>query len=442
MRKKAIFWLAAMLCMLLTLLSACGANGVSSGNPQPGTAQHGSARLYVLDGYTAPGASTTGNQRIIAFQPESAHPGTLVTLPAGLMSFDHQRVYTATAQGGHTSIAIFDTQSGRSIRTFSIPGSYSTSERGYATPVSSPDGRWLALRQQGTASDATTIALVDTQAAKLVKTFRLIGTFTLDAISANGGMIYFLQYPNSGNEHYDVRAFDAQAGQLLPGTIVDKSEINEKMQGTALTRQMAADGSFAYTLYINTAINKAFVHILPLYNDPGGPPLARCLDLPVGHSASLLHYYTLALSADGLTLYAANAALGTAVKIGLDHNQSTVFDINITATGRFNPGNVVTTSSDRTRMLHNGAVLSPDQKTLYIAGERGIWVLDTATLNVRAHYLTQQTFTGVAISADGRTLYAVDPTTGITLVDAAAGQVRQVTKSPAQAPWGIEWITS
>ncbi|HYU74494.1 MAG TPA: hypothetical protein VEL31_17625 [Ktedonobacteraceae bacterium] len=56
--------------------------------------------------------------------------------------------------------------------------------------------------------------------------------------------------------------------------------------------------------------------------------------------------------------------------------------------------------------------------------------------------MTQQALTGVALSADSRTLYAVDPAHGITLLNAATGQSQQVVQGPAHNPWGIEWITN
>src|SRR6266436_2131870 len=107
-----------------------------------------------------------------------------------------------------------------------------------------------------------------------------------------------------------------------PGNIVNKTAINEKMQGEALTRQMSDDGDMTYTLYINTATNKAFIHILWLTDTVDTsipfPAIARCIDLPVGSSPALLRYYTLTLSQDGKTLYAANAALGTVATVNLD----------------------------------------------------------------------------------------------------------------------------
>ena len=61
---------------------------------------------------------------------------------------------------------------------------------------------------------------------------------------------------------------------------------------------------------------------------------------------------------------------------------------------------------------------------------------------MQSEYLQQQTFTGLAISSDGNTLYGVDPTTGITLLDSGSGDIRVVIKGVVQAPWGIEWATA
>jgi len=471
MQKRPITWLTLILSVVLMLAVACG----------PTTSTHNSAtnvthpvasipaaeNIYVLDGYTPLGANTTGGQQIVSFRSGSANPTTLVTLPIGLTSQDHQRLYTAStikrpslrgATGnGQTTIAIINTQTGKTMHSFVITGTYTIAEQDFANSVSSPDGRWLALRQVGQAPSArlrsgnkTTIALVDTQAEKLVKTIQLDANFSLDAISPQGGMLYLLQYLPDGSGHYYVKAYDTRANQLLPIIIADKSELNDpRMVGTALTRQISADGEFAYTLYIDTWRNIAFVHILPLADkaEPGGPnqlpvpQFARCIDLPVGKSADLLRYYTLALSPDGNTLYAANGALGTITAIGLSNDEYNVLGMDVSSQVRFNPGRISMTSSDTTRMLHNGAVVSPDGATLYFTGVRGIWAVDTINLGIKENYLTQRAFTGVGFSADGRTLYAVDPTQGITLLDAATGQIQQTIQSPLRAPWGIEWVT-
>jgi DNA-binding beta-propeller fold protein YncE len=459
MQKKPLFWLTLTLSVLLVVAVACGPatttsksatnNHSTTGVTHPAAVPAGED-LYVLDGYTPLGASP-GTQQIVAFHPGSRNPAILVTLPAGLTSQDHQRLYTATATNGQTTISIINTQTGKTIHSFIIPDSYAIAGQSFTNSVMSPDGRWLALRQMGQTANQTTIALVDTQAEKLVKTIQLNGNFALDAISPHGGMLYLLQYLNDGSSHYYVKAYNTRANQLLPTIIADKGELNNpKMVGAALTRQVSANGEFAYTLYINTMSNIAFVHILPLSDkpEPGGinqlpvPQFARCIDLPVGKSANLLRYYTLALSPDGTTLYAANGALGTITAIGLNNDEYNVIAITISGQSTFNPGHISMTSSDITRMLHNGAVLSPDGATLYFTGVRGIWAVDTHNLGVKGNYLIQQAFTGIASSADGSVLYAVNPAQGILILNAATGQAQQVIQGPARTPWGIEWISN
>jgi len=465
MQKKSLFWLTLTLSVLLVVAVACGS--ATTSGPATTTSFHTTSNysttgvthsiakvpagedLYVLDGYTPLGASL-GTQQIIAFHPGSGSPATLVTLPAGLTSQDHQRLYTATVTNGQTTISIINTQTGKMIHSFIIPGSYTLAEQGFTNSVISPDGRWLALRQLDQPGSETTIVLVDTQAMSVNKTIQLNGDFYLDAISPHGGIIYLLQYLNDGSNHYYVKAYDTHANQLLPTIIADKSELNDpRMVGTALTRQMAGDGDAAYTLYTDTRSNIAFVHILPLVDrpTPGGPnqlpapQFARCLDLPVGKSPDLLRYYTLTLSAKGDTLYAANGALGIVVEISLSPAYDVLSD-NIASQNHFNPGYVNMTSSATTRVLHNGAVLSRDGSILYFTGVDGIWAVSTGDLQVKDHYMTQQAFTGVASSAGGSVLYAVDPAQGILILNAATGQTQRVIQGPAHTPWGIEWISN
>ncbi len=441
MPKKSTSWLIVMLSMLLPLVAACG-TGASTGTSLSGmvTVPHGE-NLYVLDGYSPLGTNSSG-QQIVAFHPGSANPAALLTLPVGLTSMDHRTLYMATAKGGQTTISVINTQSGSSIRSLVIQGNYTTAGQSFTNAVLSFNGKWLALRELGRAGNETTIALVNTQAGKLVKTIRLNGNFDLDAVNPDGNRIYLLERLNDGSGHYYVRLYDVTENQLYQYPIVDKTEINDpRMTGTALARQMASDGTMVYTLYIDTARNVAFVHILPLTGDLLG---ARCVVLPAGKSADLLHYYTLILSSDGTTLYAANGALGVANAIELSGND--IFDDKVAGTSRFNPGNINAASGDKTQALYNGAALSPDQKTLYFVGQQGVWAINTSDLlaqrNNFAHYLTRHSLTGIALSSDGRTLYAVDPANGITLLNAGTGQPQQVIQGPAHAPWGIEWITN
>jgi DNA-binding beta-propeller fold protein YncE len=450
MKKRSIAWAGLLLGLLLPFMAACGGGLLQkSGNPDV-AAHPAGGQLYVLDNYAGTGNSQVA-QHIVALPAGTANPTIRLMLPAGLTDLKHQRLYVAyPMSGGSTRISVIDTGSGATVRTFSIVGSYSTADRGSADSMLSGDGRWLALRAQDTPEGTTSIALVDTQTGKLVKNIHLAGDFTLDAVSPKGTMLYLLEYYQAGTSHYNVRAYDVNANQLLEGSIVDKNELGDKMQGKALTRQMSADGDIAYTLYINPVTNKAFIHILWLADTTGTsvpfPAIARCLDLPVGNSSSLLRYYTLTLSQDGNTLYAANTALGTIATVDLSPGLGSyqLWEIPNAKIAHFNADSSTIgegSSSAQAPELHNGAVLSRDQKLLYVVGLHGIWVINIATLKVQAEYLKDQTFTGLAESSDGQTLYGVDPTIGITLLDPGTGATRSVIRGVVRSPWGIEWAT-
>jgi dipeptidyl aminopeptidase/acylaminoacyl peptidase len=282
------------------------------------------------------------------------------------------------------------------MRTFTIIGTYTTAGKNYTTSELTPDGRWLALRAQGQANTATTIALVDTQAGKLFKTIQLHGNFDLDAISPDGNRIYLLERDSDQPGHYYVRRFDIDQNQLLNFNIVDKTVWNDSMSGSALTRRMAQDGKVAYTLYT-----------------------------------------------DESTLYAANSALGVIVAIDV-RDSDVVFNDTIKGVNYFAQDSI-SGSGHNTPMAtqghYNGAVISPDQRTLYFVGTHGIWSADTVHLAVKNHYAIQQTFTSLAISTDGRTLYAISPLQGVMLVNTTSGAVQQVNVSAAHTPGGIVWIS-
>ena len=425
--------LGILLCLVVMLISACATTSARR-PPSPGAARPSTDMVYIADGYTATSASA---QRIIAFRPNGPTTAPMM-LPAGLTALDHLQLFVAKSASGFTTLSALDTRTGATIRSFRIPGTYSTTGPGYGDATLSANGQWLALRDLSSGVSGTSIAVVDTRAGALAQTFHLDGDFTLDAISPNAAMLYLIQNLHDAAHHYYVRAYDLRAGQLLQAIIVDKSELDEQqMVGKPLTRLMSRDGAVAYTLYTNVATNKAFVHILPLATGPDDPPFARCIDLPSGQSPSLLRDYTLALSADGSSLFAANAALGLISRIGLHGSGSGVFSDQLDSQSHLTPAPAIASS---TMPLYAGAALSADQSTLYIAGPRGIQALDVGTLAPRRTYLDGSAVTSVALGSNGATLYVVAPGQGLLLLALTPGQVTRCATCPAQAPWGIAWV--
>lgn len=428
---RRISVLTMLLCGLLIALTACGFTQSNSNTHATSATIPQGENLHVLDGDPS---TSTGRQRIVSFHPGTS---TFTSLPTGLISQDHQHIYTAIPQNRQTKITVTNTQGGAITHSLTIAGTYSTAGNDYTKSVLSSDGHWLALRQFGLIEAQSMFALVDTQKGKLVKTFSLSGNFDLDAVSPDGSRIYLLERLHDTTGHYYVRRYDISSNQLFQTIIADKSEINDpRMLGSALTRQMAQDGSRAYTLYTDTRSNIAFVHILPLASDFPG---ARCINLPAGKSADLLHYYTLALSSDGSTLYATNAVLGVMVAINVTDKDA--FSDEILTTVHFHPTNVAVTHNESMHTLYNGVALSSDQSTLYVAGMRGIVAINIADATIKQSYAQQQIFTSIALSADGQTLYAVSPSDGITLVNVRSGQTQPITQSPAHTPLSIEWVS-
>jgi hypothetical protein len=102
----------------------------------------------------------------------------------------------------------------------------------------------------------------------------LPGDFTFDAMTPDASVLYFIQYLSKRDPtRYQVRAFDTEGLNLVPGAIVDRSEPDEEMRGYPVSRVTSADGRYAYTLYDGGG-STPFVHVLDTI---GGK--AHCVDL-------------------------------------------------------------------------------------------------------------------------------------------------------------------
>jgi hypothetical protein len=109
----------------------------------------------------------------------------------------------------------------------------------------------------------------------LQRVVTLRGAFYFDAISPDGGTMYLIQHTSAFNIlRYVVRAYDLRTDRLVPGTIVDRREPDERMAGYPIARAATGDGVWAYTLYQKPR-GRLFVHALDTSRG-----IARCIDLP------------------------------------------------------------------------------------------------------------------------------------------------------------------
>lgn len=142
----------------------------------------------------------------------------------------------------------------------------------------SRDGRTLVLSSiMGPGSSPSRFLVIDTRRMRALRTIVLHGSFSFDALSPNASRMYLIQYAyaRSGDlTDYVVRDYDLRTNRLLPGRIAARSDDEEKMAGTPMTRTASAGGRWVYTLY-QKPFGEPFIHAL----DTVGAA-AYCIDLP------------------------------------------------------------------------------------------------------------------------------------------------------------------
>jgi len=141
---------------------------------------------------------------------------------------------------------------------------------------------------------------------------------------------------------------------------------------------------------------------------------ATCiLDLPAGVGPSAPGFWTVALTPSGKYMYATNAVEGTVTRYDADTLQSLQWkDLKRSAAWP-------TAGIDPT----TAATISPEGYRLYVVAEAGVIVVDTATLGLKAHLVPDRAVRSIALTSDGRRLYALSlDGTKLWALDAMSGQ--------------------
>ena len=233
----------------------------------------------------------------VATAASGAGPGPGISQGWDGLTRGNERYVTVPA-GAATALEVIKRDGGRVLRFMNIKGTWGIPLVAYDGTASGllPDGRTLLLAQPLYAGQGlrkhTSFTLIDVRKMKRLKTIRLDGAYSFDALSPNGRYLYLIQYVSSEDPTvYRVRAYDLKSGRLLLKIVSDKRSWETTMQGVAITR--ATSGGWAYTLY-GASRARPFIHALDTAHVS-----AVCIDLPWKTSPDHIFDYRLRTGGDG-----------------------------------------------------------------------------------------------------------------------------------------------
>ena len=329
----------------------------------------------------------------------------VVDLPLAVAAPDGSMLYAAKTEGDRTTVSAIDPRGGSSRATRAIEGLWAVPTIGTAAVPAgvSRDGSRLVLVEAAPTGGRSRFAVVGTDlaAARAPRLIELSGTFTYDALSPDGAILYVIEHPDpSAPSHYVVRAVDVGPGTLRDAVVVDKRNIDEKMAGTPITQAEASNG-WTYTLYAGA--EHLFVHGLDTTN-----AAAVCIDLPHPKNPSELDAaaWSMAMRPDGRRLLVASSSLGRVHEIdAVDFKVARSASIEALGTGR------------------TSLALDAGARRLFVGGRDGVAIVDVASLEVVGRALEGSPVLDLAATADGKEILALDANRTLHRLDASDGTV-------------------
>jgi len=409
--------LVTMVCLAI-LVAACGrapGGPVASGNYKLYEAVSDRSQIAVID---------SRSQRIERW------------LELGTPTRGWKRLYSVAG----TSLNAVDPQTGAAIASLQLPGYYhlpSITMSGLPGGLSQ-NGAYIVVESfENTPTgppSASHFLVVNTALSAAPEKIDLKGYFAFDAISNDGSRLYLIEYISSTNYH--VRYYQVGARQMYPDVIVDKFNPTESMNGLKLSGVPSTDGGYLYSVYARES-GTPFIHALDL----SGTPIAFCIDLPgsgysSGDYATAFHW-SLAMSADGSHLYAANAPLGVVSEVNIGPNNGPGLARSVHIDSGKKVASIFAQEVQAKEFGANAAVVSLDGKTLVTSGSSGIVWIDTAGLRASTRALDNWTVWSLALSPDGQTLYVLSDSGLIAEVAMDSRQVRATFNPHAGNPMDL-----
>lgn len=399
---------AVLLASSLLFVSACGSTGerggpsASSGGASALPSAAAGYHLYVKEGY---------GQRLQTLRVVDAASGRVEReLPLGVPAPDWSSLYVVASEGGKTTLRALDPSSGTVSHETQLDGTFWTpyDRPGRTGNALSPDGHWLVLTNFTTDGaggfSKSRYLILDTSFSTPPQRMEVDGHLDFAALSNDGARLYLTEYlgrPPAAPVRNRLRVYDFAAGRLDPGVILDRSLDKQGMSVFGRAEASSPDGRWLYTLFTGQE-QTMFVHALDLTSG-----ITFSIDLPWSIKGKWEEdlLWVLAISPDGSRLYPANAALGMVAEVDTKQHR-------LRRTANFpvpspRQGFQLFRAAYAKRILIGGAAMSPDGRTLFAPGMKGLVAIDTEHLTMRGPYLDAWAIDSLAMSPDGVWLYAV-----------------------------------
>ena len=406
-----------LLVAAMLVLTGCGTG------PAAGQSAH-DYRLFV---------ERMGSTGIAVVTTSAAAP---ISLPGGFLTADGSQLFSSGGQvfggpagaAGVTVMNVFDTRSGANVRQLRLAGAWSWDGGG-----TSPDGRWVVL------TGSPGFLVVDTTSGRQYPA-SVNGHFSFDALSNDGQQLYLIE--TLADSSYHVRLYKVFSHTLQLGSVLIKGPEVEAMNGYKITAVGDPQGQMLYSLYGRHDGRPPFVHALDLQN-----AVAFCIDLPAVPLKGTNYYldaaasgWALSLDASRHSLYASSSR-GQVVAIDTQ-SYSVARSASLTAPAATSllPSFFVNAAAKEFDGPAAASAVDPSGRWLYVAWESGYLTVDTATLRPTALRDRGDYLRSLAVSPDGRHLFAVSgPDLFPTLVsdlDPQTGTQKSTIRG-LSAPWRI-----
>ena len=405
--------IARITCLaLLVLVAACVAPARSQPIADPASASPSSAADRAPDALYVRQA---GNGSPAYITVVDARSGNVIrALPDGVVSPDRQTVYVTESLNGatQTRVRAIDAASGEQRRAFMIDGDYIAVQDQNGPGGLSGDGRYLVLQHSPIKINGDWVygfIALDTSSGAIAgrAEFRGASQYGFFGIAPGARTLFLNEF---GGGVTQLRAYDLVTTALQPVSATGWDGTTGGFRGGPV---VSADGKRVTWLDVGSA-NGTFIRTLDLVTK--GVVQSALPDAQHSTDFEKALLWSLAASRDGTTLYAVNPALGVIDEfdvataslrrthsITVSRIAGTILDALV---------ELVLHPAEAKRYIRGGAVLSPDGRTLYAAGTKGIAVVDTTSLASRATWLTSDAFDSFTLSPDGARLYGISDRTG------------------------------